>query len=50
LIGKQEDRTIWGSAISLAVSASGAVKTKTIVLLTPEQASKNTIEFRPPGA
>jgi hypothetical protein len=53
LIGKHEDRTILGSAISLAVSASGAVKTKTVVLLTPEeidQASKKTIEFRPPGA
>ena len=41
------------AAISLAVSAIGAVKTKTVVLLTPEeidQASKKTIEIRPPGA
>jgi uncharacterized protein with GYD domain len=43
---------VTAAAISLAVSASGAVKSKTIVLLTPEeidQASKKTVEFRPPG-
>lgn len=40
------------AAISLSVSASGAVRTKTIVLLTPEeidQAAKKTVKFRPPG-
>jgi uncharacterized protein with GYD domain len=41
------------AAISLTVSASGAVRTKTIVLLTPEeidQAAKKTVKFRPPGS
>jgi uncharacterized protein with GYD domain len=41
------------AAMSLAICASGAVRTKTIVLLTPEeidQASKKTVKFRPPGA
>jgi uncharacterized protein with GYD domain len=45
--------SITAAAISLAVSASGTVKSKTVVLLTPEevdQASKKTIEIRPPGA
>jgi uncharacterized protein with GYD domain len=40
------------AALSLTVSASGALRTKTIVLLTPEeidQAAKKTVEFRPPG-
>lgn len=40
------------AAISLAVSASGAVRTKTTVLLTPEeidQAAKRTVSYRPPG-
>lgn len=41
------------AAISLVVSASGAVRTKTTVLLTPEemdQATKKTVSYRPPGA
>jgi uncharacterized protein with GYD domain len=41
------------AAISLTVSASGAVRGKTIVLLTPEeidQAAKKTVKFRPPGS
>ena len=41
------------AAISLTVSASGAVRTKTIVLLTPaeiDQAAKKTVKFRPPGS
>ncbi len=40
------------SAGSLVANASGAVKVKTIVLLTPEevdQAVKKTIDYRPPG-
>ena len=40
------------TAISLAVNASGAVKVKTTVLLTPEevdQAAKMTVNYRPPG-
>lgn len=40
------------TAISLAVNASGAVKVKTTVLLTPEevdQAAKKTVNYRPPG-
>jgi len=40
------------AALSLAVCASGAVRTKTIVLLTPEemdQASKKSVKYRPPG-
>ena len=40
------------TAASLIVNASGAVKVKTIVLLTPEevdQAVKKTIDYRPPG-
>jgi uncharacterized protein with GYD domain len=40
------------AAVSLAVSASGAVNTKTTVLMTPEemdQATKKMITYRPPG-
>jgi len=40
------------TAASLIVNASGAVKMKTIVLLTPEevdQAVKKTVDYRPPG-
>ena len=41
------------AAVSLAVTASGAVHAKTTVLLTPEemdQAAKKTVSYRPPGA
>jgi uncharacterized protein with GYD domain len=41
-----------GSAASLIVNASGAVKMKTIVLLTPEeldQAVRKSVKYRPPG-
>jgi uncharacterized protein with GYD domain len=41
------------AALSLSVSASGSIHTKTIVLLTPEeidQAAKKTVKFRPPGS
>ncbi|OFW16501.1 MAG: GYD domain protein [Acidobacteria bacterium RIFCSPLOWO2_12_FULL_66_10] len=40
------------SAASLAISASGAVRTKTVVLLTPEeidQAAKKRVTYRAPG-
>ncbi len=40
------------TAVSLAVNASGAVKVKITVLLTPEevdQATKKTVDYRPPG-
>jgi uncharacterized protein with GYD domain len=40
------------AAASLAVNVSGAVKVKTIVLLTPEEvdrAAQMTVNYRPPG-
>lgn len=40
------------AAVALAVGASGAVHTKTTVLLTPEemdQAAKKTVSYTPPG-
>ena len=40
------------TAASLIVNASGAVKVKTVVLLTPEevdQVVKKTVDYRPPG-
>ena len=40
------------AAGSLVANASGAVKVKTVVLLTPEevdQVAKMTVEYRPPG-
>jgi len=40
------------AAASLAVNASGAVHTKTVVLLTPEEldaASKKSVKYAPPG-
>jgi uncharacterized protein with GYD domain len=40
------------AAIALAVSLSGAINTKTIVLMTPEEmdeAGKKAVDFRPPG-
>jgi uncharacterized protein with GYD domain len=40
------------AAVSVAVNASGAVRSKTIVLLTTEemdQATKKTVRYRPPG-
>jgi len=41
------------AAISLAVSATGAARTKTTALLTPEevdQAVKKQVKYRPPNA
>jgi uncharacterized protein with GYD domain len=40
------------AAVSLAVTASGAVRTKITVLMTPEemdQAAKKSVSYRPPG-
>ena len=40
------------AAASMAIGASGAVQTKTIVLLTPEeidQATRKTASYQPPG-
>ena len=41
------------AAMALAVNASGAVTTRTVVLLTPEEvdaAAKHSVDYRPPGA
>jgi uncharacterized protein with GYD domain len=41
------------AAMALAVNSSGAVATRTVVLLTPEEvdaAAKRSVEYRPPGA
>jgi uncharacterized protein with GYD domain len=43
---------ISSAAFALTVNASGVIKAKTTVLLTPEdidEVSKKTVEFRPPG-
>jgi uncharacterized protein with GYD domain len=40
------------AALSLAVGQSGGIKTKTVVLMTPEemdQAGKKAVDFRAPG-
>jgi uncharacterized protein with GYD domain len=40
------------AAFSLSVSASGTVKVRTVILMTPEEvdaAAKKTIDYRPPG-
>ena len=39
-------------AVSMAISASGGATVKTTVLITPEevdQATKKTVDYRPPG-
>jgi uncharacterized protein with GYD domain len=44
---------VTAAAIAMAVNASGAVSIKTTVLMTPEevdQATKKTVNYRPPGA
>lgn len=41
------------AALAMTVNASGAVKAKTVVLLTPEQvdaATQRTVNYRAPGA
>jgi uncharacterized protein with GYD domain len=43
---------VTASAIALAVSASGAIRTRSTVLITPEEvdeAARKPIKFRPPG-
>ncbi|MBV8219285.1 MAG: GYD domain-containing protein [Solirubrobacterales bacterium] len=45
--------TVAATAVSLTVNASGVVALQTVELLTPEQvdeASKKSVEYRPPGA
>ena len=45
--------TVTATAVSLTVNASGVVALQTLELLTPEQvdeASKKSVEYRPPGA
>ena len=40
------------AAMALAVNSSGAVATRTVVLLTPEEvdaAAKRSVDYRPPG-
>jgi uncharacterized protein with GYD domain len=40
------------AAMALAVNSSGAVTTRTVVLLTPEQvdaAAERSVDYRPPG-
>jgi uncharacterized protein with GYD domain len=44
--------TTSGAALSLAVNASGTVKLRTVMLVTPEEldaACKKTVSYRPPG-
>src|SRR3954447_6653341 len=41
------------AAVALAVNASGAVNSRTTVLLTPEEldaAAQRSVEYRPPGS
>jgi len=45
--------TVTATAVSLTVNASGVVALQTVELLTPEQvdeASKKSVDYRPPGA
>jgi len=44
---------VTAAAVALTVGASGAIKLKTTVLITPEevdQAAKKSLSYRPPGA
>ena len=50
-IGELPDQAS-AAAVSLIVGASGLVKVKTVVLLTPEEiddATKKSVDYRPPG-
>jgi uncharacterized protein with GYD domain len=41
------------AAVALAVNSSGAAHVQTVVLMTPEEvdeASRTTVDYRPPGA
>ena len=52
IITEQPDH-VTTAAVSLSVSATGTIRGRTIVLLTPEeidQAAKKTVKFRPPGS
>jgi uncharacterized protein with GYD domain len=43
---------VTAAAFALAVNASGAIKARTTVLMTPEEvdeATKKTVDYRPPG-
>jgi uncharacterized protein with GYD domain len=43
---------VTATAAALTVNASGAVQVRTTVLITPEevdQATKKTVQYRPPG-
>ena len=43
---------VTASAFALAINASGVVKARTTVLMTPEEvdeATKKTVDYRPPG-
>jgi uncharacterized protein with GYD domain len=45
--------SVSATAVALTVGASGSVRLKTTVLVTPEevdQAVKKTVQYRPPGA
>src|SRR3990172_410672 len=44
---------ITAAAIGLTVAAAGAVSSRTVVLLTPQEvdaATKKSVDYRPPGA
>ena|SRR6516225_310996 len=44
--------SVTATAIALAVNQSGAVATKTVVLISPEdmdKAAKKAVDYRPPG-
>jgi uncharacterized protein with GYD domain len=52
LISEEPDNAT-AAALSLTISATGTVRTKTIALLTPEeidQAAKKNVKYRAPGA
>lgn len=52
VIGEFPDN-VTAAAVCLTASASGAVRTKTVLLLTPEEideATKKSVDYRPPGA
>ncbi|HKF76725.1 MAG TPA: GYD domain-containing protein [Candidatus Dormibacteraeota bacterium] len=52
VIGEFPDN-VTAAAVCIAAGASGAVRTKTVLLLTPEeidQAARKSVDYRPPGA
>lgn len=51
-IGEVPDH-VTGAAMSLAINSTGLAKTKTFLLMTPEEmdkAAKVTVDYKPPGA